>query len=119
MKIRLYLDEDSMSHALVRALRARAVDVETALEAGMIRRPDREHLEFATQRGRVLLTSNVGDFCRLHAEVLAKAGTHCGIIVTRQSERTIGSILRGLLKLIASVPADRMRNRLEFLARWL
>ena len=40
MKIRLYLEEDSMSHALVRALRARGVDVVTALEKGMIERDD-------------------------------------------------------------------------------
>ena len=34
MTIRLYLDEDSMDKALVQALRARSVDVTTALEAG-------------------------------------------------------------------------------------
>jgi hypothetical protein len=45
MKIRLYVDEDSMRHALVEALRARGVDVLTALEAGMIERKDEEHLE--------------------------------------------------------------------------
>ena len=38
MKLRLYFDEDSMHHGLVRALRARGVDVVTALEAGMIER---------------------------------------------------------------------------------
>lgn len=36
MTIRLYLDEDSMRQALVQALRARGVDVITALEAGMM-----------------------------------------------------------------------------------
>jgi hypothetical protein len=36
VKIRLYLDEDSMSRSLVRALRSRGVDVMTALDAGMI-----------------------------------------------------------------------------------
>lgn len=35
MTIRLYLDEDSMRQALVQALRARGVDVMTALEADM------------------------------------------------------------------------------------
>lgn len=33
MDIRLYLDEDSMDQRLVRALRARGMDVETALGA--------------------------------------------------------------------------------------
>jgi hypothetical protein len=40
--IRLYFDEDSMRRSLVRALRARGVDVITALDAGMIEREDDE-----------------------------------------------------------------------------
>ena len=54
MTIRLYLEEDSMRHALVRALRSRGVDVLTALEAGMIDRVDERHLEYATAQGRAL-----------------------------------------------------------------
>jgi hypothetical protein len=38
--IRLYFDEDSMQHALVNALRARGIDVLTALEAQRIERSD-------------------------------------------------------------------------------
>jgi hypothetical protein len=48
MTIRLCVDEDSMRHALVNALRSRNMDATTALEEGMINRPDQEHLEFAT-----------------------------------------------------------------------
>ena len=36
--LRLYMDEDSMDHDLVRALRARGVDVTTALDEGMVDR---------------------------------------------------------------------------------
>jgi len=36
MRIRLYLDEDSMREGLVRALRSRGVDVLTAREAQLI-----------------------------------------------------------------------------------
>ena len=42
MTIRLYVDEDALDKDLVRALRARGVDVVTALEASMIERPDEE-----------------------------------------------------------------------------
>jgi hypothetical protein len=49
VKIRLYLEEDSMSHALVRGLRARGVDVATALEEGMIERADEAHFVFAAK----------------------------------------------------------------------
>jgi uncharacterized protein with PIN domain len=67
---RLYFDEDSMDQALVRALRGRGVDVTSALEENMIKREDEEHLDYATQQGRVLFSFNRGDFCRLHAEYL-------------------------------------------------
>jgi hypothetical protein len=60
--IRLYFDEDSMRHALVHALRARGINVLTALEAEMIERLDEDHLAFATVQGRVLCSYNVGDF---------------------------------------------------------
>ena len=59
MTIRLYLDEDTMREAFVRALRARGVDVVTALEAGMIERPDREDLDYATAQGRSSASSTL------------------------------------------------------------
>jgi ActR/RegA family two-component response regulator len=57
--LRLYLDEDSMRRSLVRALRARGIDVVTALDAGMIERADREHLAYAASHARVLCTFNL------------------------------------------------------------
>ncbi len=54
-----------MSHALVRGLRARGVDVVTALEEDMIERQDEEHLEFAAKMKRVLYSFNVADFYRV------------------------------------------------------
>lgn len=40
--IKLYLDEDTISRALIRALRTRGVDLLTAQETGKITTPDRE-----------------------------------------------------------------------------
>jgi uncharacterized ferritin-like protein (DUF455 family) len=77
-----------MSHAVVRGLRARGVDVITALEEGMIERDDQEHLE------------------------------HAGLILARQQQFTLGEQLRRLLRLIAKVPADQIKNRVEFLGAW-
>ena len=54
MKIRLYFDEDAMDGDLVHALRIRGIDVASALEQGMVRRSDRDHLELAMLQGRVL-----------------------------------------------------------------
>jgi len=118
MKIRLYVDEDSMRHALVEALRARGVDVLTAVEAGMIERKDEEHLEYATVQGRVLYTFNVGDFYRLHTAFLKQGKSHAGIILARQQRYPVGEQMRRLLKLIAAKSAEEMRNRVEFLSAW-
>ena len=83
MTIRLYVDEDAMDNDLVQALRARGVDVVTALEVGMIEREDEEHLDHATAQGRVLYSFNVGDFYRLHTTYLAEGKSHAGIILAR------------------------------------
>ncbi len=45
-----------MRRALVFGLRARNVDVLTAVEAGMIHHPDEEHLVAASDSGRTLFT---------------------------------------------------------------
>ncbi|MGH8058052.1 MAG: DUF5615 family PIN-like protein [Candidatus Entotheonellia bacterium] len=118
MRSRLYFDEDSMHEALVRALRARGVDVVTALEAGTIEREDREHLEYATAQGRVLYSFNVGDFYRLHTAYLAQRQSHAGIVLARQQRYAVGEQLRRLLRLIATRSAEEMRNRVEFLSAW-
>ena len=70
MKIGLYLDEDTMDADLVRALRIRGVNVTSALEQGMIRHSDADHLEFANSQGRALYSFNVGDYQQLHSEYL-------------------------------------------------
>jgi hypothetical protein len=116
--IRLYFDEDSMRYALVHALRARGIDVQIALEVGMIERSDEEHLEFATAQGRVLCSFNVGDFYRLHASYMSQHKSHPGIILARQQQYAIGEHMRRLLKLVAQVTVEDMKNRVEFLSAW-
>lgn len=118
MTIRLYLEEDSMRYALVRALRARGVDVLTALEAGMIARDDREHLEYATTQGRALHSFNIRDFYRLHTAYIAEGKSHAGIILARQQHYSVGEQMQRLLKLMAAKSAEGMRNQVEFLSAW-
>lgn len=108
-----------MQSALVRALRARGVDVLTALDSGMIERSDEDHLEYATKEGRVLYSFNVGDFYRLHQEYLAEGKSHTGIIFARQQRYMVGEQMRRLLKLIATKSAEKMKNHVEFLSDWV
>jgi hypothetical protein len=118
MRIRLYIDEDSMSRALVRALLARNIDVTTALEENMIEQPDSAHLDFATSQGRALYSFNVGDFYRLHTTYLAQGRSHAGIIFSLQQTYSVGEQMRRLLRLAASRSAEEMCNRIEFLGSW-
>ncbi len=118
MTIRLYVDEDAMDTNLVQALRARSVDVVTALEGGMIERGDGEHLGYASAHGRVLYSFNVGDFYRLHRDYLSEGKSHAGIILARQQHYSVGEQMRGLLTLIAAKSAEEMQNRVEFLGAW-
>jgi hypothetical protein len=118
MRVRLYIDEDSMDRSLVRALRTRGVDVTTALDEGMIERSDREHLDYATGQGRVLYSFNRRDFYRLHTLYLGQGKTHAGIILAHQQHYSVGEQMRRLLRLIATRSAEDMRDKVEFLGAW-
>jgi uncharacterized protein with PIN domain len=118
VKTRLYFDEDAMNKVLVRALRTRGVDVQTAGEAGMIKREDIEQLEYAASQHRVLFSFNRGHFCRLHAQFMAAGKVHAGIITCEQQRYDIGRQMRLLLQIIAHKTPEEMRNQLEFLSDW-
>jgi hypothetical protein len=114
--IRLYLDEDAQRTSLVRALRARRIDVLTANEAGKIGISDAGQLAFAVSLDRTVFTFNRGDFARLHAEYLQHSQDHAGIIVSDQLE--ISVVIRRLLRLLDGRRAEDMHNWLEFLSNW-
>lgn len=118
MSIRLYFDEDTMRHSLVRALRSRGVDVITALDAKLIERSDADHLAYATSQGRVLCSSNARDYYRLHSELLTAGKSHAGIILIAQQRYPVGDQMRRILKLIAVRSAADMRDHVEFLSAW-
>ena len=68
MTLAYYFDEDTMRRKLIMAVRLRGLDVVSPSDAGMIHRLDEEHLDYATEHGRVVYRFNVGDFCHLHRE---------------------------------------------------
>lgn len=118
MKISLYLDEDSMDAHLVRALRARNIKVMTAYEAEMIERSDEDHLQYTSIHNYVLFSFNVRDFYHLHTKFMEQGKYHAGIVLAQQQKYSAGNLSRRLMKLIAIVSADEMRNRIEFISRW-
>ena len=114
--IRLYLDEDAQRMSLVRALRARQVDVLTANESQLIGVSDAKQLAYAISQNRVIFTFNRGDFLQLHTEYLKDGRHHAGIIVSDQLE--IGVVIRRLLRLLDGHSAKQMQDWLEFLGSW-
>jgi hypothetical protein len=82
-----------MDRYLMRALRARGVDVESALETSAI-------------------------FYRLHTEYLAQGKPHGGVVVCKQQSYSVGEVMRRLLHLVATRSAEEMRDRIEFLSAW-
>jgi hypothetical protein len=114
--MQLYFDEDAMRASLIRALRARHVEVTTALEAQLMGRSDEAHLTHAVAQNRVLFSFNRGDFVQLHKVYLADGRHHAGIIVSDQLET--GVLVRRLLKLLDALSLEDMRDRLEFLSTW-
>ena len=114
--IKLYLDEDTISRALIRALRARGVDILTAQEASLIGASDEAQLAFAAEQGRTIFSFNTRDFAVLHRQYLSQRQVHAGIVVSDQIQ--VGLIVRRLLKLIDAKPAEEMQNWLEFLSNW-
>jgi len=116
--IRLYLDEDAMHRSLVFGLRERGIDVSTAAEAQMINRPDSEHLATAAASGSTLYSFNVADYARLSQTWISQGHTHAGIIVARQQHYSPGEELRRLLRLLSTMSAEQIRDRVEFLSNW-
>ncbi len=113
-ELRLYLDEDASSNRLYQALLSRGIDVVATIDAEMLAQSDEAQLEWAFAHQRVIYSFNVRDFYRIHSNWLAVGKSHAGIILGKQ-EYSIGTQLKGLLKLLSRQSATNMKNRIEFL----
>jgi hypothetical protein len=107
-----------MDADLVRGLRARGIDILTAIEARMLQRSDEDHLGFATAQGRALYSFNIADFHAIHADWMARSQDHSGIILAQQTRYSVGEQIRRIIRLTGSISGEEMKNREEFLNRW-
>ena len=113
--IRLYVDEDASEHAVIRGLLARGVDILTTAEAERLGTSDPEQLDFAAKQARAIYTFNVGDFARLHRAYMEQGRDHHGIVVIPDQRCSLGEKIRRIARLVASVSAADMVNRIEYL----
>jgi hypothetical protein len=114
-EVRLYVDEDSCELAVMHGLRARGIDLLTAMDAEMLATGDTEQLDFATQMGRAIYALNVKDFAKLHRDYLLAGKEHSGIIAIPEQRYSVGEKIRRLAELLSTVSAEEMRNQMEYL----
>src|ERR1043166_475282 len=81
--MRLYIDADSCDETLIKLLRRAGHDVVSALETRTMHAHDADHLRWALEGNRVLVSRNHKDFEPLHKLILSAGGEHPGILVTR------------------------------------
>ncbi len=99
-----------MDQALIRALKARNIDVITVLDTQTEGQLDEEQLTLATSQKRVLYSHNIADFCRIHSKFIAQDKTHSGIALLSQEysvlepPKEVQKILLDLLEAKLSKP---------------
>ncbi len=115
----LYTDEDVTSE-LAPAIRARGLDAQSAFEAGLLNADDSMHLAFASERGMSVLSHNARDYIRLARQYARTGRRHSGIILSSEqySRRRFGEFLRLVLRLMNSLTADEMRDRVVYLQQF-
>lgn len=113
--VRLYVDEDAGEDAVVKGLRSRGIDMLTTVEANRLGATDAEQLATAISLRRTIYTFNVGDFARLHRAHLEQGVEYSGIVVIPDQRCSTGEKIRRVARLLKSVTAEEMVNRMEYL----
>jgi len=93
--LRVYLDED-VDVLLGRLLRVRGFDCVSASELGHLGWADWQHLQFAADEGRVLITHNRVDFEQLARRWWHESKPHAGIVLAIRRANTYELLCRVL-----------------------
>jgi hypothetical protein len=104
-----HLDEH-MDAAIAYGLRSRGINCTTTADAGLLGADDDQHVEFALQEQRVIVTSDA-DFLALANKGLA----HAGIAFFQRGSRSIGHVVRYLCLMSDCLSRDEMADKVEFL----
>lgn len=119
--MKLYLDDDSITLALVNLLRQAKYDVLVPKEVGTQGSDDAVHFLLAIRTGRVLLSHNHDDFQNLHKLVTGAGGRHPGILMIRRDNDTRrdmkpAQVVRAIANVVAS--RDSVANEFIILNQW-
>ena len=119
--MRIYLDEDSVDHVLVRLLTQAGHDVQSPADAGRSGKPDPVQFLYAIQESRAILTHNHDDFVLLHRLILGARGHHSGLWIVRRDndsrrDLTVRGIVNAIIKLLGS--GQPIPDELYILNHW-
>lgn len=108
-KIRFHLAEH-MDPAIADGLRRRGINVTTTIDAELLAAGDDDHLAFALQEERVIVTHDQ-DFLRKHQQGIA----HPGIAYCHLRSRSVGEIIRSLILIWKILTPEDMQGHVEYL----
>lgn len=108
-KIRFHFDEN-VDGRVIRALQQYGVDVTTAVSANLRTATDVQHLRFAAQENRVLVTHD-DDFLRLASQFQ----THAGIVYCHKTKYTVGDLIRQLVLVYEILSPVELKDWIEFI----
>jgi predicted nuclease of predicted toxin-antitoxin system len=106
--LRFHLDEN-VNLAIAEGLRLRGMNCTTTPEVGLRGVSDVEQLAFAASQQRILVTTDE-DFLSL-----ASRQPHAGILYWHQESRSIGEVIRRIVRLCEQHTPEAIRNRVMFL----
>lgn len=106
-----FLLDENVPTEIARQLKLSGIDAITVRDLGRLGDTDSNHLQFATDEGRVLCTHDP-DFLQLAAEGVE----HAGIAFSPQNRVSIGGWVRALRAMHAQYSAEEARNRVFFLS---
>jgi predicted nuclease of predicted toxin-antitoxin system len=107
--MRFHLDEN-VDHRVARALQRHGVDVTTAVSANLRTASDKEHLSFAKEENRVIVTHD-DDFLRLASQT----NDHNGIVYCHKTKYTVGDLVRRLILVFEVLNPEEMMGHVEYL----
>lgn len=119
--MRLYLDDDSLDHKLIRQLTRDGHEVLVPAAVSLAGESDPKHLRHAATHGLALLTRNYRDFEDLHYLVLGCAGRYSGILLVRdEANRARNMSARAISTAVTNLEKSQTElvNQLVILNHW-
>lgn len=110
-KISFYFDE-MMRRAVAKALQEREIDVVMAIDVGMTGKSDPEHLQFATERGSVMVTRDKPFAGQVSTQT---EPDHAGLICWTGADDDIGGMIRKLTQFVERHTVEEVMGRVFWL----